>query len=78
MENQTPLEYYLGLHYPVTLVSEKEGGYTAFVPDLPGCVTVGETVEEALEMIKDARRLWLETAYEHGDRIPLPYLIPWE
>jgi predicted RNase H-like HicB family nuclease len=67
-----PLEQYLGLRYPITLVPEKEGGYTVLVPDLPGCVSVGETVEEALEMIGDARRLWLEVAYQHGDEIPLP------
>ncbi|MDT7918953.1 MAG: type II toxin-antitoxin system HicB family antitoxin [Meiothermus sp.] len=67
-----PLEYYLGLRYPVTLVPEAEGGYTATINDLPGCVSVGETAEEAMEMIEDARRLWLEVAYEHGDEIPLP------
>ena len=67
-----PLEYYLGLRYPVTLVPEAEGGYTATINDLPGCVSVGETAEEALSMIEDARRLWLEVAYEHGDEIPLP------
>jgi len=67
-----PLEYYLGLRYPVTLVPEAEGGYTATINDLPGCVSVGETAEEALSMIEDARRLWLEVAYEHGDDIPLP------
>lgn len=72
MENQNSLEYYLGLRYPVTVVPEKEGGYTVLIPDLPGCISVGETVEEALEMIEDARRLWLETAYKHGDEIPLP------
>jgi predicted RNase H-like HicB family nuclease len=66
------LEYYLGLRYPVTLVPEAEGGYTATINDLPGCVSVGETAEEAMEMIEDARRLWLEVAYEHGDEIPLP------
>lgn len=67
-----PLEYYLGLRYPVTLIREAEGGYTATINDLPGCVSVGETAEEAMEMIEDARRLWLEVAYEHGDEIPLP------
>ena len=67
-----PLEYYLGLRYPVTLVPEAEGGYTATINDLPGCVSVGETAEEVLSMIEDARRLWLEVAYEHGDEIPLP------
>lgn len=67
-----PLKYYLGLRYPVTLVPEAEGGYTATINDLPGCVSVGKTAEEAMEMIEDARRLWLEVAYEHGDEIPLP------
>jgi len=68
-----PLDYYLGLRYPVTLVPEAEGGYTVLVADLPGCMSVGETVAEAMEMIEDARRLWLEVAYEHGDDIPLPF-----
>lgn len=67
-----PLEYYLALRYPITLIPEAEGGYTAKINDLPGCVSVGETVEEALAMIEDARRLWLEVAYQQGDEIPLP------
>jgi predicted RNase H-like HicB family nuclease len=41
-------------------------------PDLEGCVAVGETPEEALSNLAEARRLWLETAYEQGDEIPLP------
>jgi predicted RNase H-like HicB family nuclease len=41
-------------------------------PDLEGCVAVGETLEEALANLAEARRLWLETAYEQGDEIPLP------
>jgi antitoxin HicB len=67
-----PLEYYLSLEYPVFLVAEPEGGYTALHPDLEGCVAVGETPEEALNNLAEARRLWLETTYEHGDEIPLP------
>ncbi len=67
-----PLDYYLGLKYPVLLVAEPEGEYTALHPDLKGCVAVGETREEALANLEEARRLWLETAYEHGDEIPLP------
>jgi Uncharacterized conserved protein, COG1598 len=39
-------------------------------PDLEGCVAVGETREEALANLEEARRLWLETAYEYGDEIP--------
>ncbi len=41
-------------------------------PDLKGCVAVGETREEALANLEEARRLWLETAHEHGDEIPSP------
>jgi len=67
-----PLEHYLGLEYPALLVAEPEGGYTALHPDLEGCVAVGETPEEALSNLAEARRLWLETAYERGDEIPLP------
>jgi antitoxin HicB len=67
-----PLEQYLGLEYPALLVAEPEGGYTAFHPDLKGCVAVGETREEALANLEEARRLWLETAHEHGDEIPSP------
>jgi antitoxin HicB len=67
-----PLERCLDLEYPALLVAEPEGGYTAFHPDLKGCVAVGETPEEALADLEEARRLWLETAYERGDEIPLP------
>jgi antitoxin HicB len=67
-----PLEHHLSLEYPALLVAEPEGGYTALHPDLKGCVAVGETPEEALADLEEARRLWLETAYEHGDEIPLP------
>jgi predicted RNase H-like HicB family nuclease len=67
-----PLERYLDLEYPALLVAEPEGGYTAFHPDLKGCVAVGETPEEALANLEEARRLWLETAYEYEDEIPSP------
>jgi len=67
-----PLDYYLSLKYPVLLVVEPEEGCTALHPDLKGCVAVGETPEEALANLEEARRLWLETAHERGDEIPSP------
>ncbi len=67
-----PLEYYLNLKYPVTLEAAPEGGYVVEIEDLPGCYSQGETVEEAIEMIEEARRLWLEVAYEDGLDIPEP------
>ena len=41
-------------------------------PDLPGCLTQVETVEEIPEMAEEARQLWLQTALEDGQDIPLP------
>jgi antitoxin HicB len=63
---------YLELQYPLSLYPESEGGYTAEIRDLPGCLGQGESAEQALEAIDEARRLWLEEAYEQGDAIPLP------
>ena len=66
------LEYYLNLQYPVTLYPDPEGGYVAKIKDLPGCLTQGETLEETMANLNEAQELWIETAYEVGDRIPLP------
>ena len=66
------LEDYLRLQYPITLCPEEEGGYTAIIPDLKGCMTQGETIEEALVNIEEAKQSWLETAFEFGDDIPTP------
>jgi antitoxin HicB len=67
-----PLEYYLSLKYPITLYVASEGGYAVEIEDLPGCISQGETAEEATEMIEEARRLWLESSYEDGRDIPMP------
>lgn len=52
----------------------EEGGYTVTVPELPGCISVGETFEEALAMITDAMVGWLIVARKHGDPFPEKYL----
>ncbi|MBW4561295.1 MAG: type II toxin-antitoxin system HicB family antitoxin [Mojavia pulchra JT2-VF2] len=44
----------------VVLEPSDEGGYTVYVPSLPGCISEGETVEEALENIQEAIELYLE------------------
>lgn len=69
---QSPLEYYLKLQYPITLYPDIEGGYVAQIKDLPGCLTQGETLEETMININEARELWIETACEAGNNIPLP------
>lgn len=52
------------------LQTEPEGGYTISVPSLPGCISYGDTFEEAIDMIKDAMEGWLSVASEEG--IPIP------
>lgn len=66
------LEFYLRQKYPVTVYPDSDGGFVAEIKDLPGCITQGDTVEEVFTEIEDARNLWIETAFEHGDDIPLP------
>jgi len=44
----------------IILEPQEEGGYTVYVPSLPGCVSQGETKEEAIENIKEAVELYLE------------------
>lgn len=68
-----PMGYYLKLRYPVTIVPSEDGGYVAQIEDLPGCFTQGETLEETFANIEEARRLWIEVAYEDGQDIPEPY-----
>lgn len=72
-----PLSFYLEQSYPVTLFKEEEGGYTVWIQDLPGCISQGETLEEAMEMIEDARKCWTEVAYEGGYKIALPSETAW-
>ena len=52
------------MKYTVILEPNPEGGYTVLCPALPGCVSEGETIDEALEMILDAMIAWLALAKE--------------
>jgi predicted RNase H-like HicB family nuclease len=57
--------------YQVLLIPDLEvGGYTVEVPALPGCITEGDTVEEALENAKEAIQAWIESAIAHHEPIP--------
>jgi antitoxin HicB len=66
------IEYYLKLPYTRELVPEPEGGWFVRIRELPGCMSQGDTPEEALEMITDAMRGWLEVELENGGTIPAP------
>lgn len=58
------------LKYTAIFEPAEEGGYTVSVPALPGCVTEGDTFEEAVEMVKDAMEGYLAVLKEEGEDIP--------
>ena len=73
MSEQKDLNTYLNLPYSVRIYPEVDGsGYTAEIPDLPGCITCADTLAEVWELIEDAKRGWLELALADGDPIPMP------
>lgn len=61
------------LTYTVELEPQKEGGYTVTAPVLPGCISEGETAEEALENIKDAIDGYIKVLIKHKREIPLEF-----
>lgn len=63
------------LEYPVIIAplsAEDGGGFSATVPDLPGCISDGDTPEQAIVNIQDAISVWIEAAQELGRPIPKP------
>lgn len=67
------IEYYMGLPYRLEIVPDPdEGGYVAYYPDLPGCITIGDSVEKVVENAVDAKKEWLEAAIESGTAINEP------
>jgi len=58
------------LNYKILLKKEPEGGFTVFVPSLPGCITYGDTLEEAIEKAKEAIDVYIESLKAHGEEIP--------
>jgi predicted RNase H-like HicB family nuclease len=54
------------------LSDEDGGGFIATVPDLPGCMSDGETPEEALANVRDAIAAWIEAAHDMGHAVPQP------
>ncbi|MDO4478304.1 MAG: type II toxin-antitoxin system HicB family antitoxin [Lachnospiraceae bacterium] len=67
------LDDYMAMPYRLELVEDKEeGGFVVSFPDLPGCLSCGETMESALQNALDAKKVWLETALEEGIEIREP------
>ncbi|OGU38706.1 MAG: antitoxin HicB [Ignavibacteria bacterium GWB2_35_12] len=59
------------LNYRVIFRKEPEGGFTAIVPSLPGCITYGDNLDEAVSMVKEAIELYVESLEAHGENIPI-------
>ena len=66
------LRYYLNLDYTIRLKENKDGSFFAEIEELPGCMTEGDAIQEALEMLEDAKKSWLEVAIKRKIAIPEP------
>ena len=67
------IDYYLNLPYKLEIVPDMdEGGFVARYPELPGCITVGDTLEAVVKNLNDAKIEWITAALEDGNTIPEP------
>ena len=67
------IDEYLALPYRMEITPDKdEGGFVISYPDLPGCITCGETMESAIANAQDAKIAWLTAALEDGVEIQEP------
>ena len=67
------IDEYMKLPYRIELIPDPdEGGFAVTIPDLPGCLSMGETIEDAYRNAEDAKHEWLKAALEEGISIPEP------
>ena len=67
------IDEYMKLPYKIEIVPDTdEGGFVASFPELPGCITSGETISEVLANADDAKRAWIEAALEERMTVPEP------
>ena len=70
------LKEYLNKPYSRVVIPDEESGtYTAQILEFPGCITEGETPQEAYERLEEVALSWIETALGMGQDIPLPWSI---
>lgn len=65
------IHYYMNLRYRIQ-ISPDETDWVAEVPELYGCIGVGDTVAEALQQLEEAKQGWFTSRLQHGDPIPEP------
>jgi predicted RNase H-like HicB family nuclease len=56
----------------LVVIERGESSVGAYVPDLPGCIAVGDTEEEARKLIREAIEFHIEGLREHGEKVPAP------
>ena len=67
------MNVYLAMPYRMEIVEDREeGGYVVSFPELPGCITCGETIDSAIANAQDAKKEWIAAALEEGITIYEP------
>ena len=67
------LEDYMNIPYRVNIIPDPdEGGFSAYYPDLPGCMTCVDTIDELEAMLKNAKKAWISSELKQGRDIPEP------
>ena len=67
------IDYYMSLPYRIEIIpAEAERGFTAWYPELPGCITTADTMDKILLNAVDAKKAWLEAAIADGVEIKEP------
>lgn len=66
------LDYYMKLPYTIEIKPSPEGGFSARILELSGCITQADTIDEVYMMLEDAKKCWIEDALENGEEVPEP------
>ena len=70
------VQQYMEMPYRMEIIPDRdEGGYVVSYPDLPGCMSTGETIEEAIRNGEDAKLAWLSAAAEQGIPVSEPHQL---
>jgi predicted RNase H-like HicB family nuclease len=72
LSSYSSVEYNAAMTFLVAIHKDPGSSYGVCVPDLPGCITAGDTIEEALIMAKEAIELYLEGMLDDGRELPDP------
>ena len=75
-EIQAQVQEIMKRPYRKVISGDADEGFLIEVPDLPGCMTAGETMEEAVSMLPEAMTAWMESVLLAGEAVPEPTVIP--